>query len=451
MSLGLGVVAILVLIAANALFVAVEFALVAVDRHSVEVDAESGSGPARRVLGALRQLSATLSSAQVGITLSSLLLGLFAEPVLAQLLEPLLGPVVGEARSAAVSLGLAFVVATAAQMVLGELVPKGIAIASPRATAERLARATGVMNMVFRPLTSVLDAAANRVVRSLGIEPREELATARSRQELSRLVEGSLAHGDIEGDEAGFLLRGLRFGAKDAAVALTPRTALHTIDSGATGEDLLALARSTGFSRFPVTNGSVDDIAGIVDIRTLLDHPQATRRGLTAGSLSRPALTVPESRKLASLLTELRSSGEHMAIVGDEYGGTAGVITVEDILEEVVGEIHDESDRAERLPRPGLRRAEFSGRAGPDEVAEGIGFDMPPGPYESLAGFMLNELGRIPVVGDGIAVDGWTFTVAAMDGLRIARVTVGLPAGGAHPIGGASRGTESGEQAGGGR
>ena len=426
----LGLLAVFVLIAANGVFVAAEFALVATDRTRMERHAESGSRRARLVLRLLRHLSFELSGAQLGITVTSLLLGFLAEPIIARLLEPLLRPVVGDSVVQGVSIGVALVIATVAQMVLGELTPKTVAIAKPESAALWLAPFLRVYGTVFGPLIRVLDRAANWTVRRLGVEPRGELESVRSLPELSRLLSASAQEGTIGDTASALFTRSVRFARKTAADALVPRVAVSAVSVDQPVPDLVALAERTGFSRFPVYRVDLDDIVGVVLVKSVHSVAPEARAATTAGQLMGEIVAVPETRPLPGLLADMRQARSHLAVVIDEYGGTAGIITLEDVLEEIVGEIDDEYDpRHARLTDvgTGVGRAELPGTLHPDEVREATGFEPPEGGYETLAGFVLDRLGRIPSVGDGFDFDGWHLEVTAMDGLRVASIRVEPP------------------------
>ncbi len=416
------------LVAANAVFVAAEFALVAVDRSRVENRAEAGSRGARAVRRLLARLSYHLSGAQLGITITSLVLGFLAEPTVARVIEPLVGALV-ESSSSQVSVALALVIATVVQMVMGELVPKAVATSRPYGTAVALARPIAVYGVLARPVVAFLDGAATAIVRAMGIEPRDELETTPDRDELESLIRQSAADGVLDDGEASLLTRSIRLADKTAADALVPRVEVEAIGVAATAADLVDLAARTGHSRFPVVGEDLDDVVGVVHVKSVLAHRPEDRTHVPVRDLMAPVLAVPETRELDELLVELRDGGSQMAVVIDEHGGTAGIITLEDILEELVGEIDDEHD----VPSPVFTRAEARGSTivpgslHPDEVREATGFEMPEGDYETLAGLVLARLGHIPEPGEMVEVDGWRLEVVAMDRLRIASIRVVAP------------------------
>jgi len=429
----LGLVAIVLLIAVNGLFVAAEFALVAADRSRVDGLAEQGSRRARLVQSLLHHLSFQLSGAQLGITVTSLLLGFLAEPVIAELIQPLLEPFIGASAVRAVSVAIALLIATVVQMVAGELTPKTVAVAKPESSALFLAPFLQLYGTVFGPLIRLLNRSANWTVRRLGVEPKEELESVRSLAELSRLLEASAEEGTI-GDTASTLFtRSLRFADKTAADALVPRLRLSALAIDQHAVDLVALSASSGFSRFPVYRTDLDDIVGVVLVKSVHGLAPASRRTTTIGDLMTEVVVVPETRSLQGVLADLRDARSHLAVVVDEYGGTAGIITLEDVLEEIVGEIDDEHDvRAPVLTAADGRDArvgpwEIPASLHPDEVLDATGFEPPEGEYETLAGFVLDRLGRIPVVGDDLEFEGWRLRVSAMDGLRVAMVELTAP------------------------
>jgi CBS domain containing-hemolysin-like protein len=416
----LGLAAVLLLILATGFFVAVEFALVAVDRDRVELDAAAGSRRARATSSALRRLSFYLSGAQLGITVTSLVVGFIAEPTIASALEPVVGGVVGDERASGISIALALALATLVSMVVGELVPKSIAIAKPRPTAYALAAPMVLISGVLGPLISFLNGAANWTVRRLGIEPQEELTSVRSLQELELLIRSSGEEGTLEPEALTLLTRSIRFGEKDAADALVPRGSVTSVASDETIAGLAAKAVETGHSRFPVIGADLDDVRGVVHVKDVYRVPFSARATTSIDTVMVPAFVVPETRDLADLLADLRRMGTHLAVVVDEHGGTAGIITLEDVL----GEIDDEHDRLLHRLTVVERAGEWllDGSLHPDEVFDACGFRIPEGDYETLAGFVLDRLGRIPDVGDGFDHDDWRLEVTARDRLRVATV-----------------------------
>ncbi len=410
--------------AANAGFVAAEFALVAVDRARIDERAEQGSRRARLVRRLLQRLSYHLSGAQLGITATSLLLGFLAEPVLAELLRPLFGDL-----GAVWSVGLALAIATVTQMVFGELVPKAVATTRPLRTSLLLARATAVYGVAARPVVALLDSLAARLTRLLGVEPREELESSPDRRELEHIIRSSGEEGTLDAGEVELLTRSIRLADKSADDAMVPRVEVVAIAADAAVDRLVEVAVQSGHSRFPVIGGDLDDVVGIVHVKAVHQVAPEARATAVVSELMAPVPAVPESRDLDELLVDLRQGGTQLAVVIDEHGGTAGIITLEDILEEIVGEIDDEHDE----PPAQLTTVEAQGSTvisaslHPDEVQALTGFEMPSGEYETLAGLVLDCLGHIPGPGEMCSVAGWRLEVVAMDRLRIASVRLVAP------------------------
>ena len=418
--LGIG----LLLTIGTGLFVASEFALVNLDRGDLEARRERGESRLGLTIAALKITSTHLSSAQLGITLTTLLTGYTMEPAISSLLAgPLAAIGLPEGMVRPVGATTAIVVATLLSMVLGELVPKNFALALPRHTAIVVMPFQSAFTWVFRPAVSLLNGSANTLLRAVGIEPKEELSGARSAEELSSLVRRSARAGLLEQDTATLLGRTLRFADHDASDVMTPRPAVAAVQRLDPAEAVLELARRTGYSRFPVFDENLDDIVGVVHVKQAVAVPRDRRTEVPASALQSDALRVPETMKLGTLLGELRGRGFQMAVVVDEYGGTAGVATLEDLVEELVGEVADEHDRT----RAGIVRrgdeVSFPGILRPDELLDRTGIRVPEnGDYETVAGFVMSELGRLPVMGDEVPIEGGTLLVQRLDGRRIDRV-----------------------------
>jgi len=417
----MGVLAVAVLLMANAFFVAAEFSLVAVDRAVVEAATNAGSAPDRRVLRLLTRLTTHLSGAQFGITSSALLLGFVAEPTVARLLT-------GEDRSTGLSVALAVTVAAALHLVLGEQVPKYLALASPDRTARRLAPMVAAYGVLTRPLVVALNGAANAVVRRLGVAPREELGVSHTLEQFEAVVRSSSSGGDIDPAEATLLRRSIRFGDKTAADALVPRVEVEALQRDDLAPALIERCVATGFSRFPVFTDDLDNIVGVVHVKSVYSVPATERSGVCVGDLMHEALAVPETRGLDLILDDMRRARKQMAVVVDEHGGTAGVVSMEDLLEEIVGEIDDEHDpRVDRTSVEDSGSTVLSGGLHLDEVEEASGFRVPEGPYETFAGFVLARLGHIPEPSEMVHEDGWRVEVVAVKGRRIETLRVVAP------------------------
>ncbi|MDX3853546.1 hemolysin family protein [Streptomyces sp. AK02-01A] len=414
-------------------FVAAEFSLTTVERGDLERAAERGERGAAGALKAVRSLTFQLSGAQLGITVTNLVVGMLAEPSIGELIR---GPVEAIGLSPSVASSVALVIGTALStivlMVVGELVPKNWAISSPLAVAKVVATPQRYFTMAFRPFIAHLNATANRIVRRFGLEPTEELASARSPQELVALARHSAKEGALEADTAELFVRTLSLSALTAENVMTPRVQVVALDVHATAEDVANATRATGLSRFPVYRGNLDAVVGIAHIKDVLAVPAARRPRHPVAELLREPLLVPETLTVDKLLDRL-SGGNTMAVVIDEYGGTAGVVTLEDIVEEVVGEVRDEHDpqeTADLAPEgedtEGRALWSADGAVRADQL-ENIGLRMPEGPYETLAGFVATELGRIPAEGDHIEWAGWRIEVVDATGRRAARLRLRAP------------------------
>ncbi|GAA1908088.1 hemolysin family protein [Streptantibioticus ferralitis] len=419
----------LLLILANGFFVAAEFGLVTVERPAAERAAANGDRRARSVVEALRKLSFQLSGTQLGITITSLVVGMLAEPALARLLT---GPLTAIGLPGAVAPGVAVVVgmiaASAVQMVIGELVPKNWAVSRPLQVARMVAGPQRAFTRAFQPVIQVLNSAANSLVRALGVEPADELASARTPTELVSLARHSARAGAIEEDTADLFVRTLNLGELTAQSVMTARVKVSALDDTTTAADVLNLTRATGLSRFPVYRERLDEVVGVVHLKDALAVPAQLRAVTPVGRIAVPPLLVPETLPVQPLLERLRSE-QPMAVVVDEYGGTAGVVTLEDIVEELVGEVRDEHDH-EGAGTPELAQApaqdghpawDADGSCRADVLAR-IGLDTPSGPYETLAGLVADLLGRIPRPGDIARLPGWELRVRVVVHHRAERI-----------------------------
>ncbi|MGW1951411.1 hemolysin family protein [Streptomyces sp. NPDC001920] len=423
----------LLLILACALFVAAEFSLTTVERGELEHAAAAGERGAADALKAVRHLTLQLSGAQLGITVTSLVIGMLAEPSLAALLRgPLTAAGLGGA-AASVATVLGVVVSTVVLMVIGELVPKNWAISRPLAVAKVVAGPQRGFTTAFGPFIRHLNNTANRFVRRFGLEPAEELAAARSPEELVALARHSAAQGALEPDSAELFVRTLHLASLTAENVMTPRVDVKALEARATAADAANLSHATGLSRFPVHRGSLDEVIGTVHIRDVLALEPAKRLVTPVTELTTAPLLVPASLTADRLLERLRTT-RTMAVVIDEYGGTAGVATMEDIVEEVVGEVRDEHDPVEvpdllAGPATADGRAvwEADGGVRLDELSA-IGLTAPDGPYETAAGLIATRLGRIPAKGDVLDLDGWQLDVLDVEHHRADRIRITAPA-----------------------
>ncbi|MCU1406194.1 MAG: hypothetical protein JWQ43_2497 [Glaciihabitans sp.] len=414
----------LILTVGTGLFVASEFALVNLDRNDLESRAQKGEKRLGPTIKALKITSTHLSGAQLGITLTTLLTGYTFEPAVSALLrEPLIDVGLPQATVPVVGTIVGVVIATLFSMVIGELVPKNFALALPLATAKLVVPFQTVFTTVFKPVILLFNNTANAIIRGFGIEPKEELSGARSAEELSSLVRRSALEGILDKDHAALLNRTLRFSEHDANNVMTPRVRMTAVSATDTAKDVVDAATSTGFSRFPVMGDDVDDIVGVVHVKQAFAVALNERSSVTVNTLMIEPLQVPESMGVDTLLGLLRRSGFQIAIVTDEYGGTAGIVTLEDLVEELVGELEDEHDRS----RSGVIRTgksiTFAADLRPDELLERTGVTVPEdADYDTIGGFVADMLDRIPEVGDEVALDGGTLRVERVDGPRVDRL-----------------------------
>ena len=423
----------LALVVACGVFVAAEFAFVTVDRSTVDRAAESGDRGALGVQQALRHLSTQLSSAQVGITVTNLLIGFLAEPAIADLVSgPLESAGVPEGAVPAIALAIALILATGVTMIFGELVPKNLAIAAPLQTAKMVQRFQRGFTVAAGPIVTFFNGTANAILRRIGVEPQEELASARSAEELTSLVHRSAEQGTLERGTAVLLQRALAFGERSAHEIMTPRGRVDTVGEDDPVTAVVDVARESGHSRFPVL-GSSGTFSGIVHIKHAVGVPFERRGEVAVGEVMDPPVLVPESLELDDLLDTLREGGLQVALVVDEFGNVTGLVTLEDLVEEIVGEVHDEHDSSEE---PAHRDADGSwtlpGLLRPDEIRRLVGLQLPEDEdYETLGGLIGDRLARIPAAGDEVVLEARdedgearrvTLTVLAMDELRVDRV-----------------------------
>ena len=422
----------IVLTVGTAVFVAAEFSLTALERSTVDANARTGGRRDKIVQRAHRTLSFQLSGAQVGISITTLITGYLAEPLIARLLQPVLTAANVPAHWVeGIALALALLIATSVSMVFGELVAQYLAVAHPLATARVVAGPQVLFSTVFTPLIHLTNGTANWILERFGIEPAAELSSARSPQELVSLVRSSKEQGSLDETTATLVDRSLQFGARTAEEFMTPRSKIESLTAEDTVGNLLEKVRETGHSRFPVTRGDLDETIGIVHVKQVFEVPHAERVRTRLADIARPVPVVPSTLDGDALMTQIRANGLQTALVADEYGGIAGMITVEDLIEEIVGDIRDEHD--ESTPDV-LRLGEVwrvSGLLRTDEVADATGFRAPEGDYETIGGLVMHALGHIPAAGESVDLSAfdpdavpdrppcWRATVVEMDGRRI--------------------------------
>jgi CBS domain containing-hemolysin-like protein len=441
MSAWLLLLAALLLIVACGVFVAAEFSFVTVDRGKVEQAAADGDPVAKGVQQALRTLSTQLSGAQVGITITNLAIGYLAEPAISDLIDgPLASAGVPEGAITPVAVGIGLTIGTILTMIFGELVPKNLALAKPMEVARATQRFQRAFTAVMRGPIRVLNGSANAFVRRLGIEPQEELRSARSSTELASLVQRSASLGTLDAETADLMGRSVEFGTRTAGEIMTPRVRTTSLDVNDRGLAIIERARATGHSRFPVVDDE-ENVVGTVHVKHAVALPVHERATTKVKHLMVRPILVPDSLRLDPLMALLREDGFQMAVVMDEYGGFAGVVTLEDVVEEIVGDISDEHDRlSANARRHGDGTWSLSGLLRPDEVEDLTGIELPDHEdYDTIAGLVMQVLGRVPAVGDlaEIRVPDRSdpdsqreqlaiLTVDWMDGLRIDRLTLRL-------------------------
>ncbi|MCG7596651.1 hemolysin family protein [Mycobacterium sp. PSTR-4-N] len=428
----LSLLAIVVLTAGTAVFVAAEFSLTALERSTVEANARSGNRRDQMVQRAHRTLSTQLSGAQVGISITTLATGFLAEPVLARLIEPGLAALsLPESFATTLALILAILIATSVSMVFGELVPKNLAVARPVPTARFASGPQLMFSFLFTPLIRLTNGTANWILRRVGIEPAEELRSARSPQELVSLVRTSAESGSLDPVTAVLVDRSLQFGVRTAEELMTPRSKIDTLDADDTVLDLSQAAVRTGHSRFPVIRGDLDETIGVVHVKQVFAVPRDQRATRKLSDIVQSVARVPSTLDGDAVMSEVRANGLATALVVDEYGGTAGMVTVEDLIEEIVGDVRDEHDDEPPDVVHAGEGWQVSGLLRIDEVAENTEFRAPEGDYETIGGLVLEQLGHIPDEGESVELvafdpDGpiddpirWLATVVKMDGRRI--------------------------------
>jgi putative hemolysin len=436
-----GLAAVFVLVLANGFFVATEFAIVAVRRsrlEQLEVEGRAGAKAARAVV---EHLDSYIAATQFGITLASLALGWLGEPALAHLLEPPLASVLGSAAPTAahgVAIGVSFALITGLHIVIGELAPKGLALQRPEATSLWVARPIQVFHALFKWPITLLNSIGNGTLGLLGLEPASGHEMVHSVEELRLLVTGMQRAGVVDMAEARIAQRAFVFGELTAAALMTPRTDLQGIPATASKDEALQIAERAGYSRLPVFVGTMDHVVGVVHVRQLFSQRTAPAETFSVQALAQPLLLVPETKDASDLLEGMRHNRCHAAIVVDEYGGTAGMVTLRDLLEALVGRIDDAAagnapSGGALLQRDGsmlldglLRLDEFQDATGirlDDDTADGV---------ETIGGLVTSVLGRVPILGDEVPVGGRRLRVEGLHRLRIATVRL-LPASAARP------------------
>jgi len=428
----MSILAIAVLIFGNAVFVAAEFALTTLDRSTVEANARSGKRRDRWIRRAHHRLSFQLSGAQLGISATTLAAGYLTDPMVDNLPHPWLDAMgVPDNVADVIMAVLVLVIVTSVSMVFGELVPKYLAVARPLSTARTVVAAQLIFSLLLTPAIRLTNGAANWIVRQLGIEPAEELRSARTPQELLSLVRSSARSGALDPATAALVRRSLQFGTLTAEELMTPRSKIVALQTDDTVADLIAAAAESGFSRFPIVDGDLDETVGIVHVKQVFAIPRADRPRTLLTTVAQPVPVVPSTLDGDAVMAEIRANSLQTAMVVDEYGGTAGMVTVEDLIEEIVGDVRDEHDDATPDVVAAGSGWRVSGLLRIDEIAAATGFRAPEGPYETIGGLVLRELGHIPAAGETVKLptldpDGlldrsthWQASIIRMDGRRI--------------------------------
>jgi CBS domain containing-hemolysin-like protein len=414
------------LVLVNAFFVIAEYALVRSGRARLESMADDGVRGARLALSQLDQIGDYISACQVGITMASIGIGALGEPTIAHLLEPALGPGLGHTAAVVISVVIAYLLITTAQSIVGEIVPKMYTIQHAEALARRIARPLQFFRVLFHPFIVVLNASSNSILRMLGTDPNAE-PEGGTPDELKRIIAQSTTGGQLEVGEANMLTGVFHLHEQEARQVMTPIPAVVTVDLSETVEAALRRCVSTGHSRLVVTEDENQDrVKGIVHVNQLVKLMMSEGYEAHFDALVRPAPIIPETKPLDDLLADLQRERTELAIVIDEYGRTAGIVTIEDIIEEVVGEISDETDPAGGSIRR-LANGDWFVR-GHVAVAdlEDYGLELPvdTDAYNSIGGFVFAELGRLPKRGDTIAANGYSIRVESVRENRIEAVRI---------------------------
>jgi putative hemolysin len=414
----LRIVVVLLLVLGSALFVAAEYALITGRRARLEERALRGGRGARTALRLMDEPVRFISSTQLGITVFAILIGAIGEPLIADLMEPPL--------SNTVSFLIAFALLTYLSVVLGELVPKAVALQKAEALAVVLSVPLDLLSRIGHPLVWLLQVSANFVLRLLRVKPAPAGMVAYTREDIRYSVGAAEDVGELHQAEEEMLYKVFDFAAKEVSAVMVPRPEVVAISVDMPPEEALATVIDSPFTRYPVYHDSLDEIVGVLHVRDLFsaihDLGIATVR---LESIIRPAYVVPETKDLAALLADFRREKQHMAIVVDEYGAMEGIVTLEDVLEEIVGEIEDEFDLPDTsVERIDEKRIRIGGTYTIDDFNEEFGTDLEQGDFHTMAGLVFGELGRAPEVGDTITTDGLRLTVLEVEGTRIMRIEV---------------------------
>ncbi len=427
----------LVLLALNGFFVAAEFALLASRRSRIEQLAADGNKKAKSALEGIRELTLMLAGAQLGITMCSLGLGLVAEPAVAAIFEGLFGQVdflhdnliFGTTWSHVIGFAIALSIVVFLHMVVGEMAPKSWAISHPEDSAMKLTRPFRAFVRVFRPVIWFMNGIANLVVRAVGVEPQDERAMAHSPADLQLLLDESAGHGGLAATEHELLTRSLELSGLRASDAMTVRRDIIAVSADSTADVAAAEAHRTGRSRIVVFESDLDHVKGFVHAKDLLRLPNGTWSSTMVGSITRRVMVTPEHHRLEDLLLEMRTERQHIAMVVDEHGIVVGLVTLEDVIEELIGDFDDESDQrlgeCHQLDDGSFR---INGTLRHDEFEECTGTALPEGDWQTVAGYVIAALDEIPAVGDRVNTEIGQFEVLSMDAYAIDTLRVRLNA-----------------------
>ena len=425
----LRLVAVFLLVLMNGFFVAAEFALVSVRGTRIKELVAQGNSAAKWAAKALEHPDQVIAATQLGITLASLGLGWIGEPALSHLLQPLIEMLpmnIQDGASHSISVGAAFAIITFLHVVVGELMPKSIALQNPEATSLVVARPTLWTEWIFKPFIWALNGTGNSLLKMIGVNPAEGHELAHSVEELKMIVTASAEKGVMESDEQEMLHAIFDFGELLVRRVMIPRTEITAFEADICLEEAIDIAVHSSFTKFPIYDNDLDNIIGIVHIKDLLRAQQVTDSADSKiRSLAREAYFVPESVPVRTVLQQFRAQRRHIAIVMDEFGGTEGLVTLEDLMEEIVGEVSDRFDNEQPEVQ---KRSDGSfildGLLSIEEVNREVGLNLQDQNYDTIAGFVFGQLNRIPEIGDGVEIDGVRFRVEEMDGRRIARLSV---------------------------
>ncbi|MFN3257700.1 MAG: hemolysin family protein [Ilumatobacter sp.] len=419
----------LVLLALNGFFVAAEFALLASRRSRIEQLAADGNKKAKSALQGIRELTLMLAGAQLGITMCSLGLGIVAEPAVAAAIEGALGEwfTLSDTVTHVIGFGLALSLVVFLHMVVGEMAPKSWAISHPESSALRLARPFRLFVTIFRPFIWLMNGIANVVVRAVGVEPQDERAMAHSPDDLRLLLDESAGQGGIAATEHQLLTRSLQLSGLTAADAMTVRRDIIAVSADSTADVAAAEAHRTGRSRIVVFDGDLDHVKGFVHAKDLLRLPHGTWPTTPVGTITRDVMVTPEHHRLEDLLLEMRTDRQHLTLVIDEHGTVVGLVTLEDVLEELIGDFDDESDRRDGdCVDLGDGSFRITATLRPDEFEEYTGIPLPEGEWQTVAGYVIAAFDEIPSVGDSVSTAIGDFEVLSMDAYAIDTLRIRL-------------------------